>query len=300
MNVTYKMNRFLIVLSLLLTTLAPLAAADADSLFRVGYSKKLFSGVDLNDVQVAIDMWSAKLAIAINDQLKTNYRAVSSYLDKNQSVLDGNQENTPDLINITSTEYLSIKNQNLWEPLFCRNAPGTDPREQLLFLVPVDANRHSQTTLLEIADNLYRDLTKLWLAKLQRQSAGQPALPAYDTVRLVPKPSRAVLDVFFGKAAACIVNQSTFQTMIELNPQLEKKLRIQHTSPPLLFSLSCVRRDLSQKLKEKIFQAAITLPSNPTGQQLLKLFGGTSVQPFKAHYLDTVKALMKQNKQGQP
>ena len=298
MKRVYKLNRFVGLASLILLTLAPLQATDADSLLRISYSKKLFSEVNLNDVRIAIDMWSGKLVAAVNAQLNTNYQAITSFLDKQQTALTGKGQHIPDFISVTATEYLRIKNPGLWEPLFCSNEFGSDPREQLLYLAPAGNGQRPKVATLELADNHYCELAELWLTDLKRQFADQPNQLSDEHLKKVSKPSRAVLDVFFGKAAACIVSRRTFQTMTELNPQLGKKLRILRTSPPLLFTVFCVRRDLPPELKTKIYQAAITLPANPTGRQLLKLFGGTGVLPFKPHYLETVRALMQQNKQG--
>lgn len=299
MKSIYKLKWYFGLAGLLLSMqpllIVPAVAAESDSLFRVAYSKKLFSGVDLNDVQVAIDMWSERLATAVNKRLNAHFRTISSYIDPNQRELESRVQDSPDMISITTVEYLRIKNREMWEPLFCGSVAGSDPREQLLYLVPAHSPAPPQSVVLEMADNEFRELAELWLDNLKREFSGRAIEPRYDQVKKVPKTSRAVLDVFFGKAAACIVNRRTYQTMVELNPQLGKKLRVLHESPLLLFTVTCVKRDLSSEIKAQVLKTAIELPSNPIGQQLLKLFGGAGVQPFKCGYLDAVKELVHQN-----
>jgi len=90
-----------------------------------------------------------------------------------------------------------------------------------------------------------------------------------------PKLSKGVvLPVFFRKIDACLVTRRAFQTMCELNPQLQKKLRVVETSPKLVPVVMAFHKDSAPDRRRRFAQALLTLHENPVGQQLLALFQG--------------------------
>ena len=86
------------------------------------------------------------------------------------------------------------------------------------------------------------------------------------------KLSRTVLPVFFGQVDACLVTQSGFQTMCELNPQLAVTLRALATSPPYITSFFGFHRACQPEVRIKVQLALQDLSKNTTGRQLLALF----------------------------
>ena len=55
------------------------------------------------------------------------------------------------------------------------------------------------------------------------------------------KPSQAILPVFFKQAEAALVTRATFDTAVELNPQLGAALRTLSRSPQLIPAVAAVR-----------------------------------------------------------
>ena len=58
-------------------------------------------------------------------------------------------------------------------------------------------------------------------------------------VREVEKTSPAILAVLFGQADVALVRRQAFETMVELNPQLETDLEVVANSPDYLPTVTC-------------------------------------------------------------
>jgi len=94
----------------------------------------------------------------------------------------------------------------------------------------------------------------------------------FSTVLNKPKPSQAIHAVYFGSADVCVTTEQAFQTMVELNPQVGKKLKIISTSPGLLQGVSIYRSGYPKILREKIETICLRLKTYPRGKQVLTLF----------------------------
>ena len=119
-----------------------------------------------------------------------------------------------------------------------------------------------------------------WLNTVLIESNLPEAAEFFGQVRTVPKISAAVLPVFFKQMDACLVTQSGFETMTQLNPQLGKELSAIKVSPSILPSLVCLKRDLIPFIKEGVHQALVELHQEVSGRQVLTLFSIDKLVPL--------------------
>ena len=134
---------------------------------------------------------------------------------------------------------------------------------------------------------------KVWLeTRLLSEKLGTPAT-FFGDVESVIKPTTAVLPVFFGKKAACVVDEASFDLMTELNPQVGQQLQVVAMSDALANPVVCLRKDGWPSAREK----SVTLRSlgelhlNPSGQQICTLFKIDRMVPFEDSQLDTIRKL---------
>jgi hypothetical protein len=122
----------------------------------------------------------------------------------------------------------------------------------------------------------------------------------------VGKPSAAVLPVFFGKKQACVVDESGFDVMTELNPQVGKGLQTVAVSEPLVDGVLCLNSSgwSSETYKQDVIKALGELHLEPAGQQILTLFKTDQLIPFQEKYLETARNLWARHerlrKEGKP
>lgn len=122
----------------------------------------------------------------------------------------------------------------------------------------------------------------------------------------VGKPSAAVLPVFFGKKHACLVDESGFNIITELNPQVGKALQAVAVSESFADGFLCFSNAgwSSETFKLDLIQTLKELHLEPAGQQMLTLFRTDQLIPFQERHLDTVGSLRAMNdrlrKEGKP
>ncbi len=100
--------------------------------------------------------------------------------------------------------------------------------------------------------------------------------------------------MFFGKADACIVNKSQFESMCELNPQLKKELNILLESPYLLVHVFSRNTNSQKHDMQNSDQYAISSTQTKQGKQMLKLFKASKVTKYEAKFLEPLEALIKE------
>ena len=65
----------------------------------------------------------------------------------------------------------------------------------------------------------------------------------FSSIQGKNKESQAILAVFFGQADACVVSDVGFSTMVELNPQVGRKLQVISESPDFIQTVGSFRSD---------------------------------------------------------
>jgi len=193
-------------------------------------------------------------------------------------------------------DYLSFDLHGVMEPLFVFSEPG-GPLEPYLLLTPAGKGARSLAELREqeivILENTNANLSRQWLeTMLLKQNLGALS-EFFKKAEAVVKPSAAVLPVFFGQRAACVVDQSTFQLMSELNPQVGRRLRAIATSKPFLDTILCVRIDgwQSEQERKDLIASLKEMHLEPEGQQILTVFKVSRLEPFTEELLATVRDL---------
>ena len=80
--------------------------------------------------------------------------------------------------------------------------------------------------------------------------------------------------------------------MSELNPQLGQQLKVLATSPELVPSGFCFRRDYNDPLRETIVKELQQIMSTPAGAQVLTLFQSGALEAQPVSCLDSAFELL--------
>jgi ABC-type phosphate/phosphonate transport system substrate-binding protein len=94
----------------------------------------------------------------------------------------------------------------------------------------------------------------------------------FSDVRKEIKAARIVLPVFFDQADACLVPESAFRTMTDINPQIGQKLKVLKRSPGFVHSVICTIENLDPRLVAAIRHNATYMPHSVEGRQLMMIF----------------------------
>ena len=91
--------------------------------------------------------------------------------------------------------------------------------------------------------------------------------------------------------SACIMNDVSYQTMVEMNPRLGKDLKILLSPPEPVDYLTVFRKNLDDDITQKTHEMARNLKTHPRGRQILMLFQIEDLVP-KETDLSSIKELL--------
>jgi len=240
------------------------------------------------DAVAAVSVWAEQVAQSRNISVKTVVTAHADADALGRAVLAGKA----DLIVVSALEFLYIRTAVPIDPLYMGTRQGS-PFTRFLLLVRRDAtiadlhDLAGQEVLLQSRGPMTGP--REWLDTIIHKNG----LPQ-DSVRVkvVVKATDTILPVFFGKHVACVATEESYRTMVELNPQVGRTLRVLRKSPPLALLIACIRRDYREFRREAIEEMG-ALKETPRGQQVLALFRYSQVIPFDEAKLASASALLK-------
>jgi len=114
-----------------------------ENIFIVAYSEDLFTGVNLNDVQVAVDMWTNELEKGVNKKLGTILKGKSIFIKKDADIRASLLRSHPDLLTISALSYLKIRSLKRWVPIFCGGGVSNVPGKSLYLLIKKNSHYSS-------------------------------------------------------------------------------------------------------------------------------------------------------------
>jgi hypothetical protein len=107
---------------------------------------------------------------------------------------------------------------------------------------------------------------------------------------VIKKESKVLLNTFFKKSDYCLVREETWNTAIDLNPQIGKQLKIVVQTDKIFFSLiSLIANEMSPQLRESYFKTIKNLDKSKEGRQLMTLFKFQGMAPITTEDLKPLR-----------
>ncbi len=235
----------------------------------VGHLNTL-KGVNIKDARVAMEMYFNR---ASHDYptYTVKFEMLTDVASTAQMIRQGRLH----FIGLSGADYLDLRDLYPVVPLFV-SSQVNEPVEPYVLVVRKGMTLEKMAQLrqrrLRVEHIAGRRIDLMWLDVL----LDEHALPAKDSfftsIQETEKPIRIILPVFFGQAEACLVSQSAFDTMIELNPQVGRKLTVLKRSPGFIKSVTCVADYIDDALADKVVGAAMDLRRVEYGRQLMLIF----------------------------
>jgi phosphonate transport system substrate-binding protein len=246
------------------------AAPDrSEQTFRVATAADMLADVNENDARAALRSWADVVSGIVGMHIDYERHFASS---PNQ-LLELMRKAAVDAVACTTLDYVPFA--SFVDPDILLVDPNGVGYEYVL-LVNGKTNIHNVSELrgrpLAVHRHSSTCLAMNWVETLLSAANLGPSNRFFADVTQNAKLSRTVLPVFFGQSGACLVTQSGFRTMCELNPQLGVILRPLATSPSYITALFGFHRDCQPALRMQFQSALEGLASNATGRQLLALF----------------------------
>lgn len=260
----------------------------------VAYSKKVFYNVDINDAIASTKVW-AEILVSRDKVFEKSEAFIFNDLPSLKKALSSK---AVDIVIMRPEEFLALRNSAPVEPIFVSDV-GKYFYSQYILLVRIDRGIKSLNELrdkqLVISSGQSGEIPSLWMDTLLMKEGLGEMRSFFAKIKEVQKPSESVLPVFFRQADAAIVMRNSYEMMVELNPQLEKELKILAVSRDFLGPIVSLRKDLSPRYKTIISKSLESLHKNPQGKQILTLFRTNRLLPYKPTYIENVDALLREH-----
>lgn len=252
-------------------------------------SARMLTSVNRNDATAAIKAWFGMVG-----------KERGFVLDSRIDVLPGSAEMLPRLregnvhiLILDVADYLRLEPTGLIEPVLVGNrGVKSGPLSSYVLLTgagPTAGLGGLRGKSLSYYSRGESNAGLMWLdLALDEQRLGR-ASTFFAGARRAEKPQECVLAVFFGKVDACLVDETNFELLKEMNPQLAQ-LRPLGKSMPLVemvIAIPVIRHPFQQEL----LQAALELHQSARGKQILMVFKTSRLVRASRSDFDTVRAL---------
>jgi ABC-type phosphate/phosphonate transport system substrate-binding protein len=253
----------------------------------IGWSSSIFVGVDRKDVQVALDMWTEELGKAAG--LKQTVRG--TIFESLEDIVAGGRQKTVDFVAMTMLDYLKIRGQVGLEPLLTGTNRGQVGEEYALIVHKggpwTELKQLRGKNLLVEKSSGACSSALLWLDTQLLEQHLPPGQGFFQSVKLVDKASQAVLPVFFRQSDACLMPRWSYETMVELNPQVKEQTTLLSQSPRLAKGGLFLVKGASPRKRELILSTQ-KVWQTVRAKQLLTLWHSEGAVPFQPAYIQTM------------
>ncbi len=239
---------------------------------RIAFSSSMFAGLNENDARAAVRVWAEAVINERDLAADPNILLYNSTEKIVQSLTAGDA----DAIVLTLPELAHLIEHIECSHLFKLLPVGGDSSQYVLLASAAGDPGEQLASLageeLLLLDNAQSSLALPWLDQVLRQRGLPAATTHFSKITHTEKLSKAVLPVFFGQRAACLVPKHGFDTMRELNPQIGRQLHPIAISPEVIPRLVATRMEYRSPQLPKLVEALTELQDSPAGQQILLIF----------------------------
>jgi ABC-type phosphate/phosphonate transport system substrate-binding protein len=257
--------------------------------FYLGIEAEIIQGQDLKDVESATNIWLTW----VGEQW--GVKAKSTIYNDLDSITDDFIRGKIDLIVLTSLDYLKLIHHLNEEPeLGPTGVLNGDVCVKYLLIVRKDLNYTHISDLRgkKLAIQAVGDIERLFVNTLLLRAGLKETPLFFSEVIEKTKPSRAILDVFFGQSDVCVVPENVFNTMIELNPQIGRQTKILAASPAVLPTVTGFRKSCDPRVKKFILNQVPLLQNSEKGKQLFLMYKIEDIAQIQNTDLDTLRAMV--------
>lgn len=281
--------------AIVLLLAGPLCAQGEDpGTLTIGYSATMLLSVDKNDAQAAVRVWAKTLI----DDTGISVGSEAFVFHDLPTLAQSIQDRRIDAVVLPALEYVKARETIPLVPAVIGTTRESAYYEYILLVrrsSDVEEIDRLRGKVLLADQGAGGDVSLMWLDTLLGEHGLPEARAFFGTVKDVGKVSQAVLPVFFGQADACLVSHGSFETMTELNPQLNSEMVILARSPKFARGPVCLREDIYQKYGDVLLNTLLTMHTQPSGQQILDLFQSDRLVPWDPSHMESIVALMEEH-----
>ena len=292
-----RLNRLFATLGIVVLCSASASAAgavDKDIPLVMGYSNQVFYNVDPRDAIGLIRSWVRMVDHKIGSKSETVAINYKTPLDMEDALA----KDKVDILVMLPEEFIHLKEQYKLAPVLSVDY-GKQFYNELILIVRSDVGiskieqLRGKNLILDVGQKGF--VPYQWLDSFMRKKVSSGVKSFFGTVSESAKASQAVMPVFFRKADACVVSRSSYETMVELNPQFGRQLLVLESSPGFLSGVVAVRKDVHNSKRDAVQKAFQEMNTEQNGRQILMMFRVNRLVPFLPEHLVAIEKVIKEH-----
>jgi ABC-type phosphate/phosphonate transport system substrate-binding protein len=256
----------------------------------ISLSKSTIREINRNDAQAAIMAW-AKIILkqrGIDVDVKTEL------IETPKEIVRMLKNGKTDAVAMSTDEFIDMKEKPDVVYISSRKDSLT---EKYILVVNQNDNIHSVEDLrghkLLMFTGSKMSLARYWIKGLINTGQTGSFDNFFKSINPIDNISRTVLPVFFRQADAGLITLNAFEVAGELNPQLQKELRVLAMSPEIVTSVFFFRPEYTSDIREKLDNALLTLHETASGRQVLMIFQGDGMKKQPISFLENSRLLVE-------
>ncbi len=244
---------------------------EAKTVLRLAISVETLAGANINDARAAYQVWLREVALQYGSQTA---EPVPEIFISSEEIVREIRQGTIDAYGVTALELVKVAELTEPNSLVIQEYQAVGLEYVLLVHYASSIRKIGDLKDAHILSHHHRDMVLLpaWLGTMLAANK----LPAPDRFfashHLNDSLNQVVLPVFFRSADAACVARRSWETAVELNPQLGRDLRVLAVSPRVVPNAFGFRRTTSANARKELIDAIQRIESVPAGQQIVALY----------------------------
>lgn len=265
-------------------------------IYGVAFLRSMYNDINYNDAKAALKVYIDEL----QNRLITGYKMKPVMFDDVEDLLKNfSKENLAD-VTLNPVDFLKYKSKLSLYPVLVSSGYKS-PFENYLILVRKDGGVKTINGLagkkFGIMQTGENSIPIMWLdVELNKKKIlFRDNKKFFERITFGKSESQLILSLFFKQIDVCLVSNTAFETMIELNPQIKDQLTILAASPGYITEVSSFTKKFkSSKYSTDLFNTLLKLDNYTAGKQLFALSKTAKIIPYKEEYMTSIKELISE------
>jgi len=240
-------------------------------LLRVGVSTETLAGANINDARAAYQVWISEITLEFGHRTA---ETVPGVFISSQDLIRGVRQGMIDCFGVTALEFTEVSELADPDVLVLQDYLADGIEYVLLVHSGSRFDKLADLRGAQVLTHFHRDMVLLpaWLSTMLAANNLPAPERFFGSIEARDALNQVVLPVFFRRADASCLARRSWETAVELNPQLGRDLRALEVSPKIIPIAIGFRRGCNANGRKMLLDSMLTISNSAAGRQISALY----------------------------